>query len=83
MTEPARKRASGDNHPAVVGMRKKLDSIREGTLPELERLNARIDKLKAKSDPPRDERREPPVVDPRREPEDEVPVDVVKLRALP
>jgi len=47
----ARKGTSGE-HPIMQAVRKKLDSIREGTLPELEALNARIDKLKKKSDPP-------------------------------
>lgn len=45
-------KGSSGEHPIMQAVRKKLDSIREGTLPELEALNARIDKLKRESDPP-------------------------------
>lgn len=45
-------KGSSGEHPVMQEVRKKLDSIREGTLSELEALNARIDKLKKKSDPP-------------------------------
>jgi len=48
-------RGSSGEHPILQAVRKKLDSIREGTLPELEALNARIDKLKRESDPPNEE----------------------------
>jgi hypothetical protein len=51
LRKAARKGSSGE-HPIMQDVRKKLDSIREGTLSELEALNARIDKIKAKSDPP-------------------------------
>ena len=51
----ARKGGGGSGgHPIMEAVRKKLDSIREGTLPELESLNTRINKLQAKSDPPND-----------------------------
>lgn len=50
-----RKGSSGE-HPVMQAVRKKLDSIREGTLPELEALNRRIDKInKVRSDPPEGE----------------------------
>ena len=55
---------------ASKAFRAKLESIQEGTLPILEELNARIDRLA---------RSEPPPVDPRREEQGEVPVDVVAL----
>lgn len=45
-------KGSSGEHPIMQAVRKKLDSIREGTLPELEALNARIDRLRVKSDPP-------------------------------
>lgn len=51
----APKKGSSGDHPIMQAVRKKLDSIREGTLPELEALNARIDKIKTKSDPPQAE----------------------------
>jgi hypothetical protein len=38
----------------MQAVRAKMDSIREGTLPELEALKDRINKLKKKSDPPAD-----------------------------
>ena len=51
----ARKGKGGSGgHPIMRAVREKLDSIREGTLTELESLNTRIDKLQAKSDPPND-----------------------------
>jgi hypothetical protein len=72
MSAVARKPSSGE-HPAVRAFRSKLKSVEEGTLPVLGRLNARIDKLKEKSNPPPSEQ------DPRREDGEEVPVDVVEL----
>jgi len=72
---PLKKRASGD-HPVVQMYRKKLQSISEGTMPQLEALNRRLDRLKGSSE-------RAPRADPRREPsederaEDEIPVDVV------
>lgn len=40
-----RKGSSGE-HPIMQAVRKKQDEIREGTLPELQALNARIDRIK-------------------------------------
>lgn len=51
LRKASRKGASGE-HPTMQAVRAKMDSIREGTLPELEALKDRIDKLKKKSDPP-------------------------------
>lgn len=78
MSEPKR-RTSGE-HEAVIGFRRKLESISEHTMPQLTDLNARLDRLKKKSDPPkRDPRRE---VDDARQ-DDAVPVDVVELEPDP
>ena len=77
----ATKRSSGSgNHPAVVAWRKKLDSIAEGTMPALERLNARIDRALKKA-APHDPRREPE--DDERREADEVADDVVVLDGPP
>ena len=49
----ARKEKGGSGgHPIMRAVREKLDSIREGTLTELESLNTRIDKLQSQSNPP-------------------------------
>jgi hypothetical protein len=69
---PPRRTSSGEN-PAVRAFRDKLESIQEGTFAPLEDLNARLEKLQAKTPvPPRD---------PRREEEDDSPIreDVVEL----
>lgn len=64
--------ASGE-HPAVVALRDKLDSIAEHTIPATTALLSRVEKLKAKSD-------RPPAEDERREDADEEQIhDVVRL----
>lgn len=49
------KRSSSGEHPIMQSVRAKMASIREGQLPELEALNRRAERLKAKSDPPKTE----------------------------
>jgi hypothetical protein len=45
------KGGSGE-HPIVIEFRKKMDSIQDHTLPELQELAERIERLKEKSDRP-------------------------------
>lgn len=73
------KKTSGPSgqHPAVKAFRHKLESIADGAGEELEKLRERIEKLKAKSESP------PPPKDPRREGDDEIPVDTVQLESEP
>lgn len=74
------KRSSGSgSHPAVIAYRKKMESIAEGMVPALERLNKRIDRALEKV-LPHDPRREPEE-DERREVEE--PADVVVLDPPP
>lgn len=78
------KKGSG-THPAVLAYRKKMDSVRDGTLPLVDALNARLDraleKMRTLPPPGTDPRREPEE-DERRE-EEEPPVDVVIPFPLP
>ncbi len=69
---PAPPRTKSGQHPSIRAFRDKLDSINEGTFPLVEELNAKLNRIKAKSDPPKRQ-------DPRREDDQEVPVDVVEL----
>ncbi len=66
---PALASTSGE-HPIVIAFREKMDSIQDHTLPAAEECAARAEKLKAKSDRP---------PDPRRDGDDEVPIDVVEV----
>ena len=68
---PPPKRTISGSHPSVRAYREKMDSLEEGALTELQNLNERLDRLKKKSDKP------PP--DPRRDGDEEVPVDIVEL----
>ncbi len=72
MTEskPPRKGCSGE-HPIVIAFREKMDSIQEHTIPAAEELAARIERLREKSDPP--------PADPRRDGDEEPPVDIVEI----
>ncbi len=77
--QPTKKGSSGE-HPTVKEFRRKLESLSDHQLTDLQDLNARLDPLVAKenersksdsppaeeADPPSDPRREPPD-DPRRE----------------
>lgn len=65
--KPPLKRTKSGQSPAVLAFRAKLDSIREGTLPDLEKLNQEAAALlaKHKSDAPDAEPKDPP------DPEDE------------
>ena len=52
------KKTSSGEHPIMQAVRQELDSTRKGPLSDLKALNKRIDRLKAKTDPP-DEDEEP------------------------
>ena len=52
---PTQGKKSSGEHPIMVELHKKLDEIKRGPHADLKRLNKRIDRLKAKSDPPNDE----------------------------
>jgi hypothetical protein len=67
-SKPPRRTKSGES-AAVRTFRDKIDSIQEGTFPALEELNRQAEELKAKSEPPKD---------PRRDGDEEIPVDVVE-----
>lgn len=59
-----KKTAGSGEHRIVLEFRKKLESIADTQLKELEGLNARLTKMVTASSPP------PPKRDPRREPDD-------------
>ena len=64
MNQP--KRTSSGKHEAVRAFRKKLESVQDGTLEELLQLNRQLDvELERK--------------DPRRDGDEEIPVDIVDL----
>ncbi len=65
-----KKESGSGEHAAVKAYRQKLDSIQDHTLPELEKLNARIDAIVSKSDRPSRH-------DERRDGDEAPPVDVV------
>lgn len=46
------KKTSSGEHPIMQAVRQEMDSTRKGPLSDLKALNKRMDKLKAKSDPP-------------------------------
>jgi predicted RNase H-like HicB family nuclease len=50
MSDNTRKGGASGEHPIMQAVRRKLDSIRDGDLPELEKLNERINRLKDKID---------------------------------
>jgi hypothetical protein len=68
--KPPRKSGSSGEHPAVVEFRRKLESIAEHTIPAVEELIEKIEKADESTRPP-------PKKDPRREDDEEIPVDVV------
>lgn len=63
-------------HEAVRAVRDKLDSIQDTTIPKLEAVNERLDKIASGSS-------RPPNKDPRREDDGPIPVDVVDLEEEP
>lgn len=70
----ARKPSSGQ-HPAVREFRRKLDSIGDGVLEDLEALNRELDEqIKRSSRPPKD---------PRRDGDSDPPVDIVTPEKKP
>ena len=57
------RRTTSGQHEAVKAFRKKLESIQDGTLADLEKLNRELDadiEAKKKSDPPPADDAEPP-----------------------
>lgn len=81
MSKQAPSRGGSGEHPVVREMRDKFDSIAEHTVPAIDAVLDRINRLKRKSDRPftvKDPRREEET-DPRREGEEGLPIDVVEL----